>query len=88
MALLLLRTQKSGAQRFTKVYASNSKELVQELIFPDSLYSKYSLSCAIGGCADKLFLSRTFFFFFFKFTYLFYFIFGCVGSSFLCEGFL
>ena len=27
------------------------------------------------------------FFCFFKFIYLFYF-FGCVGSSFLCEGFL
>ena len=26
--------------------------------------------------------------FFFKFIYLFIFIFGCVGSSFLCEGFL
>ena len=28
------------------------------------------------------------FFFFKKFIYLFIFIFGCVGSSFLCEGFL
>ena len=27
-------------------------------------------------------------FFFYKFIYLFIFIFGCVGSSFLCEGFL
>ena len=28
------------------------------------------------------------FFVFFKLIYLFIFIFGCVGSSFLCEGFL
>ena len=30
----------------------------------------------------------TFFLFFFKFIYYLLFIFGCVGSSFLCEGFL
>ena len=32
--------------------------------------------------------AHSFFFFFNKFIYLFIFIFGCVGSSFLCEGFL
>ena len=30
----------------------------------------------------------SFFFFFLNLIYLFIFIFGCVGSSFLCEGFL
>ena len=40
----------------------------------------------------RLFSSDLFFFNFFSFVYLFIFInlfiFGCVGSSFLCEGFL
>ena len=32
--------------------------------------------------------SILFYSFFFKFIYFYLFIFGCVGSSFLCEGFL
>ena len=39
-------------------------------------------------CAPGFRLQPSLFFFFNKFIYLFIFIFGCVGSSFLFEGFL
>ena len=41
-----------------------------------------------GGLYDSFLLFHGFFFFKCQFLYLFIFIFGCFGSSFLCEGFL
>ena len=40
----------------------------------------------LAQVAKLRFKTRSVFFFFFNFIYLF--IYGCVGSSFLCEGFL
>ena len=37
---------------------------------------------------DMLFLMKGLWTFFFFFNFIYLFIYGCVGSSFLCEGFL
>ena len=46
----------------------------------------YLTSCICNKEEPVGILSAVLHFFFFKFIYLF--IYGCVGSSFLCEGFL
>ena len=43
--------------------------------------------CSLHSLSPDLYLFILFYFIFFKFIYLFIY-FGCVGSSFLCEGFL
>ena len=48
------------------------------------------LICEWGffNCTFSFFFIANFFFFFSTFIFIYLFIFGCVGSSFLCEGFL
>ena len=60
------------------------------LHFTITIFKPYRINSVLNGdviSAPERFLALDFFFFFFNF-WVYLFIYGCVGSSFLCEGFL
>ena len=68
-------------------HQERSNQCVSERL-PETDRKTHSCFCARAVFTLPLFVQRDSFFFLKKYLFLFYFIFGCAGSLFLCAGFL